>query len=214
MSESTLSRRERKKQRNRRRILEAALTLFETQGVEATTIDAIAEAADVSRGTFYNYFPAKESLLSAIATQELRDLESRCSHRDGAGAVDHILDLMRALMIDSLAFLQVTRYILLDAIHPTGATSPSAHLDAMLKSFVQKAQAQGEIRADVDPAGVTGALMGVYLGACFRLIADDAVVDQSTMAEVEATIGMLFEGIAGPNARSQTHVVSGRENDE
>jgi hypothetical protein len=84
----------------------------------------------------------------------------------------------------------------------------------MLKSFVQKAQAQGEIRADVDPAGVTGALMGVYLGACFRLIADDAVVDQSTMAEVEATIGMLFEGIAGPNARSQTHVVSGRENDE
>jgi len=215
MDEPTLSRRARKKQRNRRRILEAALTLFETQGVEATTIDAIAEAADVSRGTFYNYFPAKESLLSAIATQELCDLESRCRHGEGDSAVAHILDLMRALMTDSLAFLQVTRYILLDAmLHPTGATSPSAHLDALLKPLVKQAQAQGEIRADVDPAGVTGALIGVYLGACFRLIADDAVVDSSTIAEVEATIGMLFEGIAGPSAGSQTRVVPGGENDE
>ncbi len=214
MNESTLSRRERKKQQNRRRILEAALRLFEAQGVEATTIDAIAEAADLSRGTFYNYFPAKESLLNAIAAEELRDLKRRLSHREGDSVVDHILDLMRALMTDSLAYLQVTRYILLDAIlHPTGAASPNAHLDAMLKPLVRKAQAQGEIRADVDPAGVTGALIGVYLGTCFRLIADDAVVDPSTIAEVEATIGMLFEGIAGPNARSQTHVMSGRGND-
>ena len=201
MDESSLSRRERKKQLNRRRILEAALCLFETQGVEATTIDAVAEAADVSRGTFYNYFPAKETLLGAIAAEELHDLEKRSGSTDSDSAVARILDVMRALMTDSLAFLQVTRYILLDAmLHPTRAGSPSAHLDAILKPLVRQAQAQGEIRADIDPAGVTGALVGVYLGACVRLIADDAIVDRATLAGIEATIGMLFEGIAGPNA--------------
>ena len=200
MNKTTLSRRERKKQENQQRILEAALDLFETQGVEATTIEAIAEAADISRGTFFNYFPTKESLLSAIAAEELRDLQRRKIAADDASAVARIYALMRALMTDSLAFLQVTRYILLDAmLHPTGATSPSAHLDAILKPLVQQAQARGEIRANLDPAAVTGALVGVYLGAFFRLIAADAVVDQSVIAAVEATLRLLFEGIAGSN---------------
>jgi hypothetical protein len=98
----------------------------------------------------------------------------------------------------------VTRYILLDAmLHPTGATSPSAHLDALLKPLVQQAQAQGEIRSALDPTAVTGALVGVYLGAFFRLIAEDAVVDQSVLAAVEATLDMLFAGIAGPEFNQQ-----------
>jgi len=204
MDDQSLSRRKRKKQENQRRILEAALQLFETQGVEATTIDAIAEAADVSRGTFFNYFPTKESLLNAIATEELHDLQRRGIMAGDAGAVARIRGLMRALMTDSLAFLHVTRYILLDAmLHPSSAGSPSAHLDALLRPLVQQAQAQGEIRADLDPAAVTGALVGVYLGAFFRLIADDAVVDQAALAGVEATISLLFEGIAGPNLGQQ-----------
>ena len=198
MDDTTLSRRERKKQQNQRQILEAALRLFETQGMETTTIDAIAEAADVSRGTFFNYFPTKESLLSAIAAEELRDLQKRRGIADSDSAVARIYALMRALMTDSLTFLQVTRYILLDAmLHPTEAASPSAHLDAILKPLVQQAQAQGEIRADLDPAAVIGALVGVYLGAFFRLIAEDAVIDQAVIAAVEATIDLLFEGIAG-----------------
>jgi AcrR family transcriptional regulator len=205
MNDTTLSRRERKKQQNQQQILEAALHLFEAQGVEATTIDQIAEAADVSRGTFFNYFPTKESLLNAIAAGELRDLERRGIAASGGSAVMRICALMRALMTDSLAFLQVTRYILLDAmLHPTEATSPSAHLDAILKPLVQQAQAQGEIRADLDPAAVTGALVGVYLGAFFRLIAAEAVVDQAVITAVEATLRLLFEGITGPNYPTTT----------
>jgi TetR/AcrR family transcriptional regulator, cholesterol catabolism regulator len=204
MNNTTLSRRERKKQENQQHILEAALNLFETQGVEATTIDAIAEAADVSRGTFFNYFPTKESLLNTIAAEELRALQRRGVADSAAGPVARIYALMRTLMTDSLAFLQVTRYILLDAmLHPTGATSPSAHLDALLKPLVQQAQAQGEIRSALDPTAVTGALVGVYLGAFFRLIAEDAVVDQSVLAAVEATLDMLFAGIAGPEFNQQ-----------
>jgi AcrR family transcriptional regulator len=55
--------RERNKQRIARRILDAAFELFSTVGYNHTTIDAIAERAEVSRGTLFNYFPTKSALL-------------------------------------------------------------------------------------------------------------------------------------------------------
>ncbi|SHN40183.1 TetR/AcrR family transcriptional regulator [Cryptosporangium aurantiacum] len=55
--------RERKKLAAWRAISDAALRLFEEQGYEATTIEQIAAAANVSRATFFNYFGSKEAVL-------------------------------------------------------------------------------------------------------------------------------------------------------
>ncbi|CAN3127173.1 TetR family transcriptional regulator [Mycobacterium sp. smrl_JER01] len=55
--------RERKKTQTRLAIRRAAFRLFEEQGYANTTIDQIAEAADVSSRTFYRYFRIKEALL-------------------------------------------------------------------------------------------------------------------------------------------------------
>jgi len=52
-----VGRRERKKEETRHRIFVAALKLFNDNGFEATTIDDITARADVSKGTFFNYFP-------------------------------------------------------------------------------------------------------------------------------------------------------------
>lgn len=55
--------RERKKQRTRRTIRTEALKLFQRQGYTATTVEQIAEAADISPSTFFRYFPSKEQLV-------------------------------------------------------------------------------------------------------------------------------------------------------
>jgi AcrR family transcriptional regulator len=55
--------RELKKQRTRAAIQEHALRLFTEQGYEATTIEQIAAAAEISPATFFRYYPTKEDVL-------------------------------------------------------------------------------------------------------------------------------------------------------
>ena len=55
--------RERKKQRLRRTILETAVDLFRERGFDETRVQDILEGAEISLGTFYNYFPGKDAVL-------------------------------------------------------------------------------------------------------------------------------------------------------
>jgi AcrR family transcriptional regulator len=59
----TVGLRERKKARTKAAIQEHALRLFRDQGYQATTVEQIAEAAEVSPSTFFRYFPTKEDVV-------------------------------------------------------------------------------------------------------------------------------------------------------
>jgi AcrR family transcriptional regulator len=64
-TETTEGRRERKRRQTRERIENAAMTLFLQRGFDATTIEDITEAADVSKRSFFDYFPSKEEVVFA-----------------------------------------------------------------------------------------------------------------------------------------------------
>ncbi len=69
--------RERRKKDTRARILEAASTLFAARGIAAVTVDDIANAADIGKGTIYNYFAAKEDIATAFLIElDLHALET------------------------------------------------------------------------------------------------------------------------------------------
>ena len=59
-------RRSRRRERTRRRLLDAATDLFGEQGVESTRINEITERADVGFGSFYNHFESKEAIVEAV----------------------------------------------------------------------------------------------------------------------------------------------------
>lgn len=57
------SRRDRKKARRRKEILDCAVELFVQRGYDHVTVDDIVEAVDIAKGTFFNYFPSKTDVL-------------------------------------------------------------------------------------------------------------------------------------------------------
>ena len=73
--------RERNKVRRREQITEAALRLFAERGFEGVTIDEIADAADVSRRTFFRYFARKEDVILAWKQQMADELRAALAER-------------------------------------------------------------------------------------------------------------------------------------
>ena len=69
--------RERKKRATRIAIRDAAMRLFDDQGFAGTTMDQIAEAADVSRATVFTYFPTKEEIVFGDGAPAIEGLAAR-----------------------------------------------------------------------------------------------------------------------------------------
>jgi len=67
----TNGRRARRRRETHSRIFDAALRLFAERGYANTPVEEITEAADVAKGTFFNYFPTKEAILEALAERQL-----------------------------------------------------------------------------------------------------------------------------------------------
>jgi len=74
---NTPTRRDSKKAEMQRRIVQSALKLFRAQGFASTTMEDIAATADVAKRTLYSYFPAKEAIVSAYWSNNVRQSSER-----------------------------------------------------------------------------------------------------------------------------------------
>ncbi len=66
--------REEEKETIRQTLLEAAKTMFRQYGIQKTTVAALTEAAGISQGAFYLFFPSKEELFYEVFQMEERKL--------------------------------------------------------------------------------------------------------------------------------------------
>lgn len=81
------TRRERRKAQTRDRLVASARERFAEQGVEATRINEITEAADVGFGSFYNHFTGKDDIVAAVAEEVITELGEQI-----ARATEHLPD--------------------------------------------------------------------------------------------------------------------------
>ncbi|MFJ8336075.1 TetR/AcrR family transcriptional regulator [Streptomyces sp. NPDC094437] len=95
--------RERKKLATWRAIRAAALRLFDEQGYEATTVEQIAEAANVSRATFFNYFAGKDATVLDQDPEERLDWQALMAERP---ADEPLWDSLTAILTGFCASLR------------------------------------------------------------------------------------------------------------
>jgi AcrR family transcriptional regulator len=165
------SRTQRRRQATRDRIVTAALELLPQHGYEATSMEMVAEQADVARTTVFNHFPRKDALLLAALADRRRVVADRL-HRTAAQGLrtrDRIRDAVRhwarAYQSD-----QDTGAALVRAwVQAAGPYLPDAAATAHLFADTLAAgQRDGDIRAGVDTTAAGLALFDALIGTLVR----------------------------------------------
>lgn len=191
------------KEATRRRVIDAARELFETEGYEETTVRAIARRAGVSVGSVFTSFPSKLDVLSEVMgarLDELYDELDRVGHQLRGSTAD------RLRTIFALFFAFETRRKRLFLAHiaatyewRTGANAKPFGHNERLKQVMRDCLARGVAAGDVDPAVdlelVVDALLASYAWT-YRLAAwTDADADTMSLA-MDQQIGLLSHGFA------------------
>jgi AcrR family transcriptional regulator len=170
-------RRERKRLKLLDTLAAMAWGLFEREGYEAVTMERIAEAADVAKGTLYKHFPAKEALLRHRFHRELEeDLPAILAE---IGSFPTSTDRLSAFLERSAAWAEANRNYLRPYIQfrlgeprrtDNGARSG---LQSMFAQLIARGQAAGEFRTDREPEALAGYLEFLYLAAMLRWLAHE-----------------------------------------
>lgn len=158
-----LSRRERKKLNQQYAIIRAALDLFREKGYDDTAVSEIAELADISYTTFFNYFPSKDSLLDAIQEMEIKDLAEVADLRfKGETSMEILLaGVFKEWVFDSMnnrnTIVRVQESLMQG--HDGPFFTP---VEQLLRSIVIRGIESGEFKIDTDPELVSVLLSGLH----------------------------------------------------
>jgi AcrR family transcriptional regulator len=166
--------RERKKAKTRAAIREHALRLIAEQGYDATTVEQIAEAAEVSPSTFFRYFPTKED----VVLQDDLDLLWIDAYRAQPAELSPIA-AMRTALHEAFATMSEDDLAVLRQTMDLTVAIPAVRA-RMLDEFARTTQvlasaiAERAGRAEDDFAVLTvaGAVLGVAVGAWFTAAHD------------------------------------------
>jgi len=157
--------RERKKQRTREAIVDAAFKLFAERGFDGTTIADIADAADIAPRTFFSYFPSKDDVVfhdfeetQATIASWLRDREPGTNAIDAlrAGIASAVDELEHARPREKRLRARLVRENQSLAAH-------SEHLKSRLGDLLAEAVAEdlGDAPGDLRPRLVAAAFVAV-----------------------------------------------------
>jgi AcrR family transcriptional regulator len=163
--------RERKKRNTRHRILMAGLDAFTARGFENCTIEEIARAAGVGKGTVYNYFRTKEDLVVSFMVDMERQMQAEAATLAQArGSVASILTrfIESQMAFKAPHFPFVRLFLAQLAGRATQADTwvgeASAALDPPLAQLFEKLQKRGLVRTDVDITTLVGTFKVMQLG--------------------------------------------------
>jgi len=165
------ARRERRKAETYERLMRSALRLFAEQGLAGTTIEQITEAADVGKGTFFNYFPTKEHVLLAFGDTRIKKISAALEEaREGslllwpvlrrlartlAEEASHTPGLLRSILVAPLSRESVREFMV-------GKLREGR---AALEQVFQIGQERGEMRSDLTPGYMARGFQQSVFGA-------------------------------------------------
>lgn len=191
-------RRERRRTETRERIFRAALDLFAERGFMETTVEDITEAADVGKGTFFNYFPTKEHVLATYGAERLATVEHAL--QEAKKGERPVMDVLRDLAT-GIAGQAAESPALVRAIYAAHASCTAVRDELqtrmhtarrLLGQIFRLAQERGEVRRDVSPMVLARLVQTVFHGVMGSWALNPAGTLRGTAEEIW---GLLSPGL-------------------
>jgi AcrR family transcriptional regulator len=193
-----IGRRERRKREVRERIFSAARELFAKQGFQATTVDEIAEQADVAPATFFNHFQSKQALLGLMTGEVFEFLHTlTIQHLEGAGSSSEKLRSFIASAADGISANRgVARDVLLEFIRSDASPDgPHPYLQRLIAPFVtliEEGQSSGEMRTDHNASFLAQMAVGMMNSAITNWLTNPLYpVETGLLEATEFTLSTL-----------------------
>jgi AcrR family transcriptional regulator len=157
-----MNRRERKKEETRSSIIDNAMPLFKEKGFHQTSMEEIAEKSDVSKGTLYNYFPDKESILvgyfqSTIVNYGIEIKEATTDCEDLKTKLYSLLDFNKIIMEKDKELSTVyLRYRMQTLFTRDPFNNPNrSGFEKIMLEIISELQDKREIRSDIPAMIIT-----------------------------------------------------------
>jgi AcrR family transcriptional regulator len=182
------TRRERRSAELRERLFRSALALFASKGYAETTVEDITEAADVGKGTFFNYFPSKEHILMAFGEMQLAKLESVISEAQKSGRP--MPEVLRTLVM-RMTEEPIRNPAIVRALLQANLASVPVRGE-MLRIHEQNRRLISEIRTDMPAEEIAQVWRQMVFGT---LMFWSLVGDETLVARIETAIRLLWGGI-------------------
>lgn len=165
----TTTRTQQRAEANRRSVIDAAQEIIAAHGVNALTLEAVAERADVVVQTIYNRVGGRSALLTAVAEQALEESRSYMDPAYSAqGSVEERIDLAAAAYTRFARERPHEFRILVEPPDEADAVSRIAELtrtqNARLANVIRDGIASGIFRSDLDPESVVTVLWATLNG--------------------------------------------------
>lgn len=194
-------RRERKRQQQLDHLSEIAWQLFEAEGYDSVTMERIAVAADVAKGTLYKHFPVKEALLRHRFHRELT--QGLAELMPALTALPPGTPRLRAFLETSARWSEQHRpyvrpYLEFRLAEPRLAVDEGKRsgLEQVFATLIAEGQAAGHLRSDISAAAAAHYLEFLYLGAVLRWLSGASA---SLLDELETMLRLFLGGLE--NAR-------------
>lgn len=182
-----------KEQQDKRNlILDAALYLFSERGFHATTIDMIAEAASVGKGTVYLYFSSKEELLGELIFRAMR---AQIEEAKGALALPDPWERLKGVLAAGKLFLSrnaaLTRVLTTESIEVFRNSHFKEELSLLREEYLKVViealaigQKEGSFRGDFSPPTLGRLLVSLRMGIAAELIQSQVIeIPEGLIAE-------------------------------
>ena len=192
-------RRQRRSAEIRERLFRAALKLFAEKGFAETTVEDVTNAADVGKGTFFNYFPSKEHILIAFSDMQLAKLQSAVD--DFRHSKEPMPVFLRALSVrmteESGRAPDVVRAILQANLSSSSVRSVMrenhSRAHGLMTQLVQIGQNRGEFRRDLSASE----LAHVFRQTVFGTLLMWSVYGDATLPDrINTALNVLWNGLA------------------